>query len=94
MGRPTEGPNTSFRIVCGGPGAGLVIDCVRSVFAEGVGIQYGWVGLVGIAATFDQTSLSAAVFLGRPRAMLGPQCVVDSTGHPGPNPARPTTQTS
>ena len=94
MGRPTEGPNTSFRIVCGGPGAGLVIDRVRSGFAKGVGIQYGWIGPGGVAATFDQTPLSAAVFLGRPRSMLGPQCVVDSTGHPGTNPARPTTQTS
>ena len=94
MGQPSGVQNTSFRIVCGGPGAGLVIDRVRSGFAECVGIQYGWIGLVGMAATFDQTSLSAAVFLGRPRAMLGPQCVVDSTGHPGTNPARPTTQTS
>ena len=94
MGQPSGVQNTSFRIVCGGPGAGLVIDRVRSGFAEGVGIQYGWIGLVGMAATFDQTSLSAAVFLGRPRAMLGPLCAVDSTGHPGPNPARPTTQTS
>ena len=94
MSQPTGVQNTSFRIVCGGPGAGLVIDCVRSVFAEGVGIQYGWVGLVGKAATFDQTSLSAAGFSGRPRTMLGPQCVVDSTGHPGTNLARPATRTS